>query len=131
MDVILVREGWWGAVFVLTFGVYGCGDRSVRRPLLVTDCPESYRNPGGTRTAWSSVQSGDERVREGVAMVRSEEALWRELEEAQQALDSLRPSPEALRQEAAEAERLAQENGMPPKSAKVIASLSKKWNEFS
>ena len=62
--------------------------------------------------------------------MRSEEALWRELEEAQEALESLRPSPEALRQEAAEAERLAHENGVPPKSAKVIASLSKKWNEF-
>ena len=62
--------------------------------------------------------------------MRSEEALWREMEDAEAALESLRPSPEALRQEAAEAERLAHEHGVPPKSRMAVVSLSNKWNAF-
>ena len=65
-------------------------------------------------------------------MVRrhSETALWRAMEEAQAALDELLPSPEALREEAAAAERLAHEHGVPPKSARVITGLSNKWLDF-
>ena len=65
-----------------------------------------------------------------MARERTAEALWSELEDAEAALEAMYPSPEALRQEAAEAERLAQVNGVPAKSAKAIASLKNKWDEF-
>ena len=43
---------------------------------------------------------------------------------------ALGPTPEQMREEAAEAERLAKENGTPPKSAKVIGVLARRWREF-
>ena len=43
---------------------------------------------------------------------------------------SFGPSPEQLREEAAEAERLAKENGTPAKSAKVIGVLRRRWRDF-
>ena len=40
------------------------------------------------------------------------------------------PSAEQLREEAAEAERLALRDGIPPKSAAVIHSLKRRWVAF-
>ena len=56
--------------------------------------------------------------------------LLAELDAAEAAVAAFGPSPEQLREEAAEAERLAKENGVPPKSAKVIGGLERRWQEF-
>ena len=40
------------------------------------------------------------------------------------------PTPEQLREEAAETERLAKESGTPAKSAKVIGTLQRRWSDF-
>ena len=48
------------------------------------------------------------------------EELWAELEAATAAVAAYGPTAEQLREEAAEAERLAKESGTPAKSAKVI-----------
>ena len=45
------------------------------------------------------------------------EQLWAELDAADAAVAAFGPTPEQLREEAAEAERLAKENGTPAKSA--------------
>ena len=58
------------------------------------------------------------------------EELWAELDAAEAAVASFGPSPEQLREEAAEAERLAKENGTPAKSAKVIGVLRRRWSDF-
>ena len=44
------------------------------------------------------------------------EQLWAELDAADAAVAAFGPTPEQLREEAAEAERLAKENGTPAKS---------------
>ena len=49
---------------------------------------------------------------------------------AQEALDGLRPSPEQLRAEAAEAERLARESGTSAKTGAVVAAMKRRWMEF-
>ena len=46
--------------------------------------------------------------------------LWMELNAAEAAVAAFGPTPEQLREETAEAERLAKESGTPAKSAKVI-----------
>ena len=61
---------------------------------------------------------------------RAAEALWLELEACQAAVSACYPSAEQLREEAAEAERLAQRDGIPPKSAAVIHSLKRRWVAF-
>ena len=48
--------------------------------------------------------------------------LLKELGAAEAAVAALGPTPEEVREEAAEAERLAKENGMPAKTAKVITN---------
>ena len=40
------------------------------------------------------------------------------------------PSAEALREEAAEAERLVARDGVPPKTAAVVRSLMRRWSAF-
>ena len=62
--------------------------------------------------------------------VRSIDELWAALEQAEAAVAAFGPSPEQLRQEAAEAERMANETGTPAKSAKVIHTLARRWSEF-
>ena len=57
-------------------------------------------------------------------------ALRAELSAAEAAVAVFGPSPEQLRAEAAEAERLAKENGTPAKSARVIGVLARRWKEF-
>ena len=49
--------------------------------------------------------------------------LWANLDAADAAVAAFGPTPEQLREEAAEAERMASENGTPAKSAKVIGVL--------
>ena len=61
---------------------------------------------------------------------RSIDELWAALERAEAAVAAFGPSPEQLREEAAEAERLAKEAGTPAKSAKVINTLARRWSEF-
>ena len=61
---------------------------------------------------------------------RAAEALWLELEACQAAVSACYPSAEQLREEAAEAERLALRDGIPPKSAAVIHSLKRRWVAF-
>jgi hypothetical protein len=56
--------------------------------------------------------------------------LLKELGAAEAAVAALGPTPEEVREEAAEAERLAKENGMPAKSAKVIDVLLRRWSDF-
>ena len=58
------------------------------------------------------------------------ETLKAVLAEAEAAIAALGPTPEELREEAAEAEKLAKENGTPAKSAAVIRSLERRWREF-
>ena len=58
------------------------------------------------------------------------EQLWAELDAADAAVAAFGPTPEQLREEAAEAERLAKENGTPAKSAKVIGVLRRRWSDF-
>ena len=50
--------------------------------------------------------------------------LWADLDAADAAVAAFGPTPEQLREEAAEAERMASENGTPAKSAKVIGVLN-------
>jgi hypothetical protein len=66
---------------------------------------------------------------EGVAQPTIEQ-LQAELCAAEAVVAAFGPTPEQLREEAAEAERLAKENGVPAKSAKVIAVLERRWREF-
>ena len=56
--------------------------------------------------------------------------LLLELGAAEAAIAAFGPTPEQVREEAAEAERLAKENGTPAKSAKVIGVLQRRWSEF-
>ena len=58
------------------------------------------------------------------------EELRQELEAAEAAVAAFGPSPEQLREEAAKAEQLAKESGMPAKSAAVIRQLERRWREF-
>ena len=58
------------------------------------------------------------------------EELWAQLAAAEAAMASFGPSAEQLREEAAEAEQLARENGTPAKSAKVIGVLRRRWSDF-
>ena len=58
------------------------------------------------------------------------EELWVELEAATAAVAAYGPTAEQLREEAAEAERLAKESGTPAKSAKVIGVLRRRWSDF-
>ena len=55
---------------------------------------------------------------------------WMELNAAEAAVAAFGPTPEQLREEAAEAERLATESGTPAKSAKVIGTLQHRWSDF-
>lgn len=63
-------------------------------------------------------------------MPTSIEALWGEFHAAEAALVTFGPTSEQLREEAAEAERLARENGTPAKSLKVIETLLHRWKTF-
>ena len=56
--------------------------------------------------------------------------LWANLDAADAAVAAFGPTPEQLREEAAEAERMASENGTPAKSAKVIGVLRRRWSDF-
>ncbi len=56
--------------------------------------------------------------------------LLKELGAAEAAVAALGPTPEEVREEAAEAERLAKENGTPAKSAKVIGVLLRQWSDL-
>ena len=56
--------------------------------------------------------------------------LWMELNAAEAAVAAFGPTPEQLREETAEAERLATESGTPAKSAKVIGTLQHRWSDF-
>ena len=58
------------------------------------------------------------------------EQLRERLAEAEAAADAFGPTPQQLREEAAAAEQLAKENGVPAKSAKVIETLRRRWSEF-
>ena len=53
-----------------------------------------------------------------------------DLDAADAAVAAFGPTPEQLREEAAEAERMASENGTPAKSAKVIGVLRRRWSDF-
>ena len=59
-----------------------------------------------------------------------EQELWRELQANVAAVAACYPSAEALREEAAEAERLAARDGVPPKTAAVVRSLMRRWSAF-
>ena len=59
-----------------------------------------------------------------------EQELWRELQANVAAVAACYPSAEALREEAAEAERLAARDGVPPKTAAVVQSLVRRWSAF-
>ena len=56
------------------------------------------------------------------------EQLRERLAEAEAAADAFGPTPQQLRDEAAAAEQLAKENGVPPKSAKVVSTLRRRWS---
>ena len=58
------------------------------------------------------------------------ELLMQELDAAEAAVAAFAPSPEQLREEAAEAEQLAKESGTLAKSAAVIRQLERRWREF-
>ena len=58
------------------------------------------------------------------------EELLEKLTESEAAVAAFAPSPQQLRQEAAAAEALATANGTPPKSAKVVGSMKRRWTEF-
>ena len=58
------------------------------------------------------------------------EQLWAELDAADAAVAAFGPTPEQLREEAVEAERLAKENGTPAKSAEMIGVLRRRWSDF-
>ena len=49
---------------------------------------------------------------------------------AEEAVNALQPSPELLRNEAAEAERLADKNGTPANTSQAVASLERRWRDF-
>ena len=61
---------------------------------------------------------------------RTIDELWADLDAADAAVAAFGPTPEQLREEAAEAERMASENGTPAKSAKVIGVLRRRWSDF-
>ena len=56
--------------------------------------------------------------------------LSERLAEAEAVAAAFAPSPQQLREEAAAAEALATTNGTPPKSAKVVATMMRRWTEF-
>ena len=61
---------------------------------------------------------------------RTEQELRRQLQANVAAVGACYPSAEALREEAAEAERLAARDGVPPKTAAVVRSLMRRWSAF-
>ena len=85
----------------------------------------------GTHRSWLFLRkrSWTEMVEQPCATGTLEE-LRQELEAAEAAAAAFGPSPEQLREEAAKAEQLAKESGMPAKSAAVIRQLERRWREF-
>ena len=60
----------------------------------------------------------------------SVEELWQHFAEAEAAVAALGPTPEQLRSEASEAERLARESGTHAKTAAAIRALQRRWSDF-
>ena len=92
------------------------------------------RDPGRKKRECSNLRrandggAGRSIGRDGSAPTIDE--LWANLDAADAAVAAFGPTPEQLWEEAAEAERMASENGTPAKSAKVIGVLRRRWSDF-
>ena len=81
----------------------------------------------GTPTSSETIRVNMEKDAVAARSSLSLEELWAELSVAEAVVVAFGPTPEQLREEVAEAERMTKENGMPVKSAKVIQVLQHRW----